>query len=78
MELLSGHELLPHADDVLFLIHELVRLGCVDGFTGDQIAKVDGHPLQATTDVLTRLRSSVSSQNGSIAFAKPRASRRSK
>ncbi|HWT13239.1 MAG TPA: glutamate cyclase domain-containing protein [Allosphingosinicella sp.] len=56
LERLTGEPLLPQREDHLELIRELVRLGCVDGISGERRELVDGRPLAESGDILDLLQ----------------------
>lgn len=56
LEWATGRGLLPDPSEHGELIHQLVKAGCVDGFSGEAVLEVDGRPLQETLSILRDLK----------------------
>ena len=56
LSILRGRDLLPELETEAARIRTMVRMGAVDGFSGDNVAKVDGKPLEESLLVLAKLK----------------------
>lgn len=68
LSLLSNRSLLPSVEEDVECIKASVRLGCVDGFSGQPEPKVDSFTLEENGQILTRLHELLKAQGISGQF----------